>query len=531
MGTDESFMRRAVQLSQVAMEEGNFPFGAVLVCDGDIVEEATNSTATLGGDVTAHAEMMLVRYMCGQVGGRGLTVPPDKRRSCTVYTSCEPCVMCAGALFWSGVGRIVFGCESRKLEEIAGPGGFDLPLADLYGQGRVACRAREIEICGPLLEEEALSVHRRFWSSRKRGAALPPVGTAKKPRIGSFVPRDANVDAGEADAAVEREVLLEHSLRCRPVVAASEGQVPVIDLAQPDEVCATAMWDAARDVGFFTVVNHGIPSDAVDAAFEASAAFFRQARAEKEAQSPFARELNSGYEFMTQVRPSTGTADQKESLQITARAGAMDGRWPATPSGFEEVATSFSSAAHALGQRILDLLEAKACPHLQPGTLSGAHHLWGDDGQCTLRMLHYPPVDLADVPPNYWRAGPHTDWCCVTLLFQQPGNEGLECAANPRASGSDGGAGWLKVDPVLGGIAVNIGDMLSRWSSDRLLSNLHRVRMPTAAEASPPRSRYSIAFFMQADKRAQIESRHGTITAGEYILGRIRSNFAAPAKA
>ena len=89
------------------------------------------------------------------------------------------------------------------------------------------------------------------------------------------------------------------------------------------------------------------------------------------------------------------------------------------------------------------------------------------------------------------------------------------------------GAPWLKVDPVPGGIAVNIGDMLGRWSDGRLLSNLHRVRMPTKEESSPPKSRYSMAFFMQADKHVCIECETcETITAGDYILGRIRSNFA-----
>jgi isopenicillin N synthase-like dioxygenase len=282
------------------------------------------------------------------------------------------------------------------------------------------------------------------------------------------------------------------------------------------------MWSAACDVGFFTVVNHGISAGLIDAAFGASACFFSQPQTDKEAQSPFAKELNSGYEFMKQVRPSTGTPDHKESLQITARAGAMDGRWPLIPPNFEATVRSFSKASHALGQRILNLLEPKGCPHVPSGTLAGAHSLWANDGQCTLRMLHYPPVDVTSVPPNYWRAGPHTDWCCVTLLFQRPGNEGLECASNPRA----GSPGWLKVDPVQGGIAINIGDMLSRWSDDCLLSNLHRVRMPTPIEANPPKSRYSIAFFMQADKKAVIQSKHGKITAGDYLLGRVRSNFA-----
>lgn len=293
------------------------------------------------------------------------------------------------------------------------------------------------------------------------------------------------------------------------------------------------MWDAAASVGFFTVVNHGIPAAAIEDAFGSSREFFARDREVKHAESPFAAHLNSGYEFMAQVRPSTGTADQKESLQVTAREGTMEGRWPTEPKRLEPAVRTLLEGGHGLASRILNLLEPRACPTLTPGTLSGSHKLWSHDGQCTLRLLHYPPTAPPEeaVPgaPQLWRAGPHTDWCCVTLLFQLPGNEGLECAANPRAGS---GQGWLTVDPVEGGIAVNIGDMLSRWSDGRLLSNLHRVRMPTAAECSPPKSRYSIGFFMQADKHALISSETSeAITAGDYILGRIRSNFEANFKA
>lgn len=126
----------------------------------------------------------------------------------------------------------------------------------------------------------------------------------------------------------------------------------------------------------------------------------------------------------------------------------------------------------------------------------------------------------------HWRAGAHTDWDCVTLLFQRVGQAGLECMANPRVARQEG-ARWTPIDPVEGGIAVNIGDMLARWSSGRLYSNLHRVRMPTPEECTPPSSRYSIAFFAQADKMALIETDgvHEPITAGDYILSRIQSNF------
>ena len=343
---------------------------------------------------------------------------------------------------------------------------------------------------------------------------------------------DRHAMADDNRAAIAEDVEVERRLRGSVVGSgiASEGagRVPTIDMSSDSSLVAEQMWDAATSVGFFTVINHGVPDSVIEAGFTASAAFFAQPLDVKHAASPFAAQLNSGYEFMTQVRPSTGTADQKESIQITARAGCMEGRWP-TVDGveFEAASRALADASHELGCRILSLLERRACPTIQAGTLAGSHHLWGDDGQCTLRMLHYPPTarpeERREGDKELWRAGPHTDWCNCTLLYQLPGNEGLECAANPRAGQT---AGWLTVDPVVGGIAVNIGDMLSRWSDGRVLSNLHRVRMPTAAECDPPRSRYSMAFFMQADKSALIQSEsHAPITAGAYILGRIRSNF------
>jgi len=330
-------------------------------------------------------------------------------------------------------------------------------------------------------------------------------------------------------ASVAADVALERSLRdtaAGTAEAAHGCEIPTIDLAGDEAEVATAIWDAAKTVGFFSVINHGIDAALIDSCFDSSAAFFARDLDAKKAASPFAPQLNSGYEYMSQVRPSTGTADQKESLQITARVGCMEGRWPTEPASLEPDVRALMAASYALAKYLLDVMEPRSCPHLARGTLSGSHHLWSDDGQCTLRLLHYPPTQPPDCrDPMLWRAGPHTDWDCLTLLFQRPGNEGLECAANPRA-GSSGG--WVAVDPVPSGIAVNIGDMLSRWSSGRLLSNLHRVRMPTAAECSPPRSRFSMAFFMQADKSALIASgdEQEDITAGDYILGRIKSNYA-----
>ena len=123
---------------------------------------------------------------------------------------------------------------------------------------------------------------------------------------------------------------------------------------------------------------------------------------------------------------------------------------------------------------------------------------------------------------RYWILDRNSDWDNVTLLFQRPGQNGLECCANPR-TGNPKEMYWTAVNPVEGGIAVNIGDMLARWSDGKLHSNLHRVRLPK--DASKPR--YSIAFFAQSDKKTMIESKENLpITAGDYILSRLNSNFA-----
>jgi isopenicillin N synthase-like dioxygenase len=146
-------------------------------------------------------------------------------------------------------------------------------------------------------------------------------------------------------------------------------------------------------------------------------------------------------------------------------------------------------------------------------------------------MIHYPPFDSIEEAEEqaklgYMRAGAHTDWCNVTLLYQQTefGNGGLECAANPRRDGFVD-TEWAQIDHTRpGAITVNIGDMLSRWTNGDLLSNLHRVRMPEGEEAL--KSRHSMAFFAQADESAVIRvPGQKSLTAKQYILGRIRSNY------
>ena len=104
--TDEYFMREALKEARKALEKDEVPVGAVIVCNDRIVSRAHNLTETLT-DVTAHAEMQAITAASAFIGGKYLT-------DCTLYVTLEPCVMCAGATFWTQMGKIVFGAYDPK---------------------------------------------------------------------------------------------------------------------------------------------------------------------------------------------------------------------------------------------------------------------------------------------------------------------------------------------------------------------------------------------------------------------------------
>ena len=103
---DEQFMRRALDEAMVARDAGEIPVGAVVVADGRIIARAHNLTETLG-DVTAHAEMQAITSAANQLGGKYLT-------DCTIYVTLEPCIMCAGAIGWAQIRRVVYGASDDK---------------------------------------------------------------------------------------------------------------------------------------------------------------------------------------------------------------------------------------------------------------------------------------------------------------------------------------------------------------------------------------------------------------------------------
>jgi tRNA(Arg) A34 adenosine deaminase TadA len=146
---DEICMLAAIEESAKAAASGHMPFGGVVAdADGTILVRGHNQ----------HAEMEIVRQAC-------VEMDTTLRTSCTLYTSTEPCVMCAGAIYWSRIGRVVYGCSSEELANYTGPGGFDIPIHDIYSLGRAGTRMIEVE--GPFLNEKAMQVHMDsgVWSS------------------------------------------------------------------------------------------------------------------------------------------------------------------------------------------------------------------------------------------------------------------------------------------------------------------------------------------------------------------------------
>lgn len=308
-------------------------------------------------------------------------------------------------------------------------------------------------------------------------------------------------------------------------IETSDRAIPLIDLGDFDHrrrEIASSLWEAATEVGFFQVANHGIPVDHIRKAFGMTEAFFGLPDAEK-AKRPLVKKLNAGWESRAQIRPSTGTADEKESYQITRPHMEAQDLWPAPEAlpGFREAMLAFEAESWEVGMKVLSCFADRL--GFAPDFFTRAHDPAAPSYQSTLRLLHYFALDPKQRGRrDLWRAGAHTDFDCLTLLFQQPGQGGLQvCPGKDREARL-----WTPVDPAEGVITCNIGDMLMRWSDDRLQSTFHRVKAPGPGEYQG--ARYSIAFFCQANRDAVIEGperKYEPMTAADYLSWRINANY------
>jgi tRNA(Arg) A34 adenosine deaminase TadA len=149
VNTHEPFVRQAIALATQARGDGNHPFGALLALDGQVVLTATNSVIT-DHDPTAHAETNLVAAAIRQLSR-------DQIERAVLYTSCEPCAMCVGKMYWAGIRTVVYGLSSQELAVLAGPD-FLIPCRELFERA-----VEPVAVVGPMLADEARAVHVGFW--------------------------------------------------------------------------------------------------------------------------------------------------------------------------------------------------------------------------------------------------------------------------------------------------------------------------------------------------------------------------------
>ncbi|EXX86903.1 CMP deaminase [Paenibacillus darwinianus] len=151
-------LRRCVELSRLAREAGNTPFGSLLTDgEGNILLERGNIEVT-ESDCTGHAETTLM-------AAASKRFTKSQLRTYTLYTSAEPCAMCAGSIYWGNVGRVVFAMSEKRLKELTGNDErnptLDLPCREVFARG-----SKPIEVLGPYaeVEGEAAGVHEGYWS-------------------------------------------------------------------------------------------------------------------------------------------------------------------------------------------------------------------------------------------------------------------------------------------------------------------------------------------------------------------------------
>jgi isopenicillin N synthase-like dioxygenase len=312
-------------------------------------------------------------------------------------------------------------------------------------------------------------------------------------------------------------------------------KLPVIDVsgltsAELSERLSVAakLGHACREIGFFYIVNHGIPEAAREKIFAASRTFFSLPLAAKEASSIKLSCHNCGYVALEgeRLNESAALSDYKEAFNVGLELAADDPEvlagkpfrgvnlWPEI-SGWRETVLAYYDACWGLGRRIhrgfaLDL-----------GVAEDFFENKLDAPLAILRMLHYPPQpERRDRAPDSG-AGMHTDYGNLTILCTD-GVAGLQVRAR---SGT-----WLDAPHIPEAFVCNIGDCLMRWTNDVYVSTPHRVAVPL-------QDRYSVAFFLDPNPNARVEVLPSCLTLGalpkyrpttgaEYLQERLNATYA-----
>lgn len=307
---------------------------------------------------------------------------------------------------------------------------------------------------------------------------------------------------------------------------------------------AKSIFDAFKTSGFVYLTNHGIPSEKLSEVFRLSSKFFRRPQEHKESLSWTTPESNRGYstfgrEKVTQSYDMSeisnlraSNPDLKESMEI-GKEGVSDrpNQWPDTKDPEDEAFTETMKSFFLICKDVhIDVMRSIA---LGMGLNEHFFDPHTDGGDNTLRLLHYPPVSKSVFKdnPDRVRAGEHTDYGSITLLFQDRVG-GLEVRSSNGA--------FVPVKPIEGTVVVNAGDLLSRWSNDKIKSTRHRVVQPPAEDGDISDmypARYSVAYFCNPNEESIIEALPGTweklpegkkypaVNSGEYLVRRLAATY------
>jgi isopenicillin N synthase-like dioxygenase len=308
-------------------------------------------------------------------------------------------------------------------------------------------------------------------------------------------------------------------------------EIPVLDVGglasdDPAKIAAvgTEMRNAAEQIGFFYVVNHGVDKAATERAYAASRAFF--ALPEKQKRGVTINALHRGFLSVGEAKMYSGAKiDLKESFLWGLELAASDpdvaagkplmgpNQWPAEMPELQAAFYAYYLAICACGQRLLTGLAASL--GRDPSFFAKSF----DKPLARGSAIYYPPQP-ADLGETQFGVAPHTDYGGLTLLSQDDVG-GLQVLAKTGQ--------WVTAHPIPGTLVVNIGDLMHRWTNSRFSSNPHRVVNASGRE------RYSIAVFFDPHPDTIIDPRdllddaadakYPPITCGDYIVARFDKAF------
>lgn len=316
----------------------------------------------------------------------------------------------------------------------------------------------------------------------------------------------------------------------------SAPTLPVIDLGKVGSLSAQQMAAdiirACETIGFFYVVGHGMAQPRIDAALAAMQGFFALP---PDIKRRYAVDSNHrGFHALGgAVMPGAAHPDQKEFFQIgvdlppdhplVCAGQPLRGpnQWPVEVPGFQTAMSDYFAGVAAIGEQLLRFVAIGL--GADPEHFARAYHIPLQRTQ----GLYYPPMRSGQAAAELGLS-PHTDYGCLTLLYQPVLADDDDHSGGLQVRTPDGD--WIDAPPIAGSFVVNIGDLLQRWSNDRLRSTWHRVINRKAAP------RYSIATFFDPDFDAVIDPADfgvaaddqgcAPIKAGDHIMGRIAESFA-----